>query len=68
MCGLLLVGCSSLFSTSTLQPNDLYRTDNRSVVAEHLQAKEAEEQARQAELEARQAATIASYNYAPSYT
>ena len=68
MCGLLLVGCSSLFSTSTLQPNDLYRTDNRSVVAEHLQAKEAEEQARQAELEARQAATIASYNNAPSYT
>ena len=49
---LLLASCSTLFSTSTVLPNDLYRTDNRVEVANQLRA---EAEAAKAEAEAREA-------------
>ena len=63
LCSLLFVGCSALFSTTTLAPNDLYRTDNREVVVSRLEAQAALEQERIAEWEALQAAANASQGY-----
>ena len=51
MCGLLCVGCTSLFTASTFAPDDLYRTDNREVVLTSIAA-QAEAEARQAEFAA----------------
>lgn len=38
VCSLLVVGCSSLFTTTTIAPDDLYRTDNREVVVSRIEA------------------------------
>ena len=54
--GVLLAGCSSLFSTSLVGTNDLYRVDNRVQVANQLKA---EAEAQRAEAEAREAQWIA---------
>lgn len=54
--GVMLAGCSSLFSSSLLGSSDLYRTDNRVMVATRLKA---EAEARQAEAEAREAEWLA---------
>ena len=50
--GVMLTSCSSLFTTSSFGSNDLYRTDNRVVVANRIKA---EAEAQRAEAEAREA-------------
>ena len=53
---LMLASCTSLFSTSSFAPSDLYRTDNRVQVANELRA---EAEAQRAEAEAREAQYLA---------
>lgn len=67
MCGLLCVGCTSLFTASTFAPDDLYRTDNREVVLTSIAA-QAEAEARQAEWNAQHSSPEFSYGSEPSYS
>ena len=53
---LMLASCTTLFSTSSFAPSDLYRTDNRVQVANELRA---EAEAQRAEAEAREAQYLA---------